>query len=153
MGGWPRDSTFKIGFQLLSISKPEIIQTGILLVKNVNAFNYSPSIIIGFSCQAFYLIKEKLVTSGRPMIWDTIIIWFNICKVLFAWLLMFAYSDFKFSFCLADILIWWLLAWTWVHGMRGIPRISLWSSFEKNIAQDSSFLAMLNFFFRSYASW
>ena len=88
------------------------VDARLLLVLNADIFNFFSSEKISFPCKNLSLVKKKIVPCGGKVVRDSIIVCgirFNCRKVTLTRSLMFTNSYLEFPFCLANILVWWLL--------------------------------------------
>ena len=88
------------------------VDARLLFVINVDALNYLPSEKISFPCKNLSLVKKEIVPGGGKVVQDFVIVCgirFNCRKVIPTRSLMFTNSYLEFPFCLANILVRWLL--------------------------------------------
>ena len=88
---------------------------------------------ISFPCKNLSLVKKEIVARGGKVIRDSVIICeirFNCRNVTLTRSLVFTNSYLEFPFCLANLLVRWLLTGHWINNMGTVPNIFLRSSFE-----------------------
>ena len=94
--------------------------------------NYFPPEKIFFRCKNLSLVKKEVVTRGGKVVQDPVIVCgirFNCRKVTLIRSLMFTNSYLEFPFCLANVLVRWLLTGHWINNVGTVPNIFLRSSF------------------------